>query len=201
MTGVLLIRHGESEANKQNTLVSYRGDPGLTEQGRREAKDVAKAWQRHPLVALYASPLRRTLETASAFVRPDLPVQVDSRLHEIALGVWDGMTIPDIERTDADRYHNWKQDPESGAPDGGEPLSAVGKRMHEFLNDMRNRHPTGLVVAVTHSDCLKATVLATLESPWKAAQWFHVTNTAGIYLEWRDGHWQMMAYPIIPAIL
>lgn len=199
MPEILFVRHGESEANRENRIVSHAGDPGLTNRGREEAKIMAEAWSAHDVVAVYASPLKRTMETAAAFLRPALKVKPDDRLHEIALGRWDGQVVDDIEALDGDRYHQWKHDPEMGAPEGGEPLSAVGVRIQSFLADIRDSHPDGLVVAATHSDCLKALVLSVLEAPWQSAQWLHLANTAGFLVDWKNGHWQLMAQPIVPV--
>ena len=198
MFEVLLVRHAESEANYRGILVSHRGDPPLTSHGHKEAKLAARVWREKPIAAVFASPLQRTQQTAREFLMPGMEVQIDARLHEIALGRWDGMLIRDIETNDGERYRQWKLNPELGAPDGGEPLSSVAQRMQAFLDDVRLRYVNGLVVAITHSDCLKAVVLSMLDAPWHAAQWLHMKNTAGIYLQWRDDHWQMIEHPIIP---
>ncbi len=200
MLQVLFVRHGESEANRENRIMSWRGDPALTERGYREAKILAEAWSDYRISAVYASPLKRTMDTAAAFTCPGQQVIADGRLHEIALGRWDGKIIADIEAEDGDRYRQWKQDPELGAPDGGEALSAVARRLHEFLTDIVGAYGDDeLVVAVTHSDCLKALLLSVLGAPWQSAQWIHWANTAGYLLEWRNQHWQFLAQPIVPV--
>lgn len=195
---VLLVRHGQSEANHRNMIVSHRGDPGLTDRGRAEVLRVADAWRNEPILAVYSSPLKRTRETAEAFLRDGMTMRIDERLHEIDFGRWDGMAIDVIQSQENERWLQWKRDPEQWAPDGGEALSHVGERMMTFLADVRAEHGTGLVVAATHSDCLKAVVLSALEAPWSASQWFHLTNTAGVYVEWRDSHWQIKGYPLMP---
>lgn len=199
MPSVLFIRHGESEANLDNILVSHQADPNLTERGRTQVQWVAAGWRSEPVIALYSSPLRRTVATAAAFLEdhPNLTITTDPRLHEIGLGRWDGLRVPDIERIEGERYRQWKEDPELGAPGGGEPLSGVASRLSAFLDDMRDRHPEGLVVAATHADCLKALVLLTLHAPWASAKWLHLQNVAGVYLQWKEGHWQMLAHPIM----
>ncbi len=198
MTSVLFIRHGESEANLENILVSHHDDPGLTSEGRRQATFAASRWRSASITALYSSPLRRARDTAAAFLEHhrQLSVMLDTRLHEIGLGHWDGRRIPDIEREEGDRYRRWKDDPELGAPGGGEPLSSVGRRLTEFLSDIREQYPDGLIVAATHADCLKALVLQTLHAPWSSAKWLHFTNVAGVYLQWRDDNWNILGYPI-----
>lgn len=197
MLEVVFIRHGESEANRHNMIVSHRGDPPLTDAGIQQARHAARVWG--PATAVYASPLTRTRQTAEAFLTPGQVLHIDERLHEIALGRWDGLTIEDIESRDYDRYHEWKADPELGAPDGGEPLSHVAERLHGFLQDIRREYPKGRVIATTHSDCLKALLLSILHAPWRGAQWFHLSNTAGLALQLKDGTWQIMAYPIMPV--
>lgn len=198
---VLFIRHGESEANYADVIVSHRGDPALTDRGRTEAQTMADLWEGHTFAAVYSSPLARTRETAAAFLRPGMTVRLDERLHEIALGRWDGWSIKDIEAVDKERYLAWKADPELGAPDGGEPLSAVGARIESFLADVRKNHGSGdLIAAATHSDCLKAVVLTVLHTPWSSAQWLHFSNTAGIMVEWRGSDWNLIAHPVFPPI-
>jgi broad specificity phosphatase PhoE len=198
---VFLVRHGESEANRENRIVSHRGDPPLTAKGRADVKKLAKLWEDAPVVAVYASRLARTQETAAAFLRPGQQVEVDDRLHEIGLGRWDGLVIEDIEARERDRYQAWKADPELAAPDGGEKLSAVAQRLHAFLDDVQKRHgPPGLVVAATHADCLKAVALSVLGAPWQRAEYLHLTNLAGLYLEWRNSHWQLVMHPMLMSV-
>lgn len=195
---VLLIRHGQSTANVANVIVSHREDPPLTEKGQDEARLLARAWHDHPFAAIYSSPLLRTRQTAEAFVSRGLQVMVDNRLHEIGLGRWDGLTIDQIEADDGERYHQWKRNPELAPPEGGESLSAVHQRMMDFLNEVASRHGQELVLAVSHSDCLKAVMLGVLHTDWSSAQWYHLGNISGMYLELREGHWNLIAHPIIP---
>ncbi len=195
---VLFVRHGESQANLENVIVSHNGDPDLTDKGREEARRLAQYWAEAPLVALYASPLLRARKTAAAFIRPGVEVTVDDRLHEIGLGRWDGLAIPDIELRDGERYRQWKHNPELAAPDGGERLSQVALRMQAFLSDIRAAGHEGLTVAITHSDCLKALILMVLDAPWQSAQQVHLMNTGGVLVQWRDQHWQLMVHPLAP---
>jgi probable phosphoglycerate mutase len=57
-----MIRHGESGGNAGS---DHSDDPGLTERGWAQAHLVAQALVGEGITALYASPLTRSLETAS----------------------------------------------------------------------------------------------------------------------------------------
>ncbi|MCY0880021.1 MAG: histidine phosphatase family protein [Firmicutes bacterium] len=195
---VFLVRHGESVANRENRIVSHRGDPELTPEGLREVQALANLWRDAPVTAVYSSRLSRTRTTAEAFLPPGQQVHIDDRLHEIGLGRWDGRIVEDIEREERERYHAWKADPELGAPEGGEKLSEVAQRMQAFLDAVRSQYAApALIVAATHSDCLKAVALSILGAPWNSAEWLHLTNLAGLYLVWRARHWQLMMHPML----
>nr|MBA2364224.1 histidine phosphatase family protein [Chloroflexia bacterium] len=63
---LLLVRHGESEANHERRMQG-RLDSPLTQRGRRQAGAIAtRIAAMGQLDALYASPLRRAFDTARA---------------------------------------------------------------------------------------------------------------------------------------
>ncbi|HBQ95702.1 MAG: histidine phosphatase family protein [Firmicutes bacterium] len=196
---ILLVRHGESEANIRNMIVSDRFDPRLTDRGRRDTEALAEKWQEKPIRAIYASPLARTMETARIWADQFHigMVHSDDRLHEIHLGSFDGHIIDDLLQNQSQNYERWKADPES-PPEGGEKLSAVWARLHEFLLTVCEHDDSGLIVGITHADCLKAVTLGILHSPWNSAQYLHFANVAGILVERVNTRFQLHALPIIP---
>lgn len=196
---IFLVRHGESEANTRNMIVSDRFDPQLTERGRQDTKSLAQKWLEQPVRAIYTSPLARTMETAQIWadsLHIDT-VHSDDRLHEIHLGAFDGHLIDDLVQNQFQDYDRWKLDPES-PPQDGEKLSAVWERMHEFLLMISRRYEKGLVIGITHADCLKAVTLGILRAPWTSAQYVHFANVAGLLVEHLDDHFQLHALPLIP---
>lgn len=78
---VLLLRHGQSEANAQRRDMP---DPPLTELGRVQAMAWKGAIGRFGAEAVLVSPLRRALETALlAYDRVDVPVEVCRHAREL----------------------------------------------------------------------------------------------------------------------
>ena len=70
---LVVVRHGQTDANARGLLLG-RADPALSPLGRRQAAALAAIVPVEGRVI--ASPLARTMETASAFGRP---VEVDER--------------------------------------------------------------------------------------------------------------------------
>ncbi len=145
---LILVRHGETEANAQRLLVG-RADPPLTERGRAQAEALAPVVAGAGLVKV--SPLRRARETAAAL---GLPVDVDERWIEVDYGELDGRPVTE---TWLPLWEQWQADPEY-APDGGESLAAVGRRVRSACEELCDRAAAGDVVVFTHVGPIKAAV-------------------------------------------
>ena len=86
MTTIYLIRHGQAEAGW-----NMQHDPGLSDIGRQQASEAARALADRGPLPIIVSPLRRTRETAHEFeMKWRRPAVVDSRVAEIPSA---GMTL------------------------------------------------------------------------------------------------------------
>lgn len=152
-----LVRHGQSTHNA-NQDIPHNPDPPLTELGREQAQRTARALRdlRLGAVALYASPQRRALETASALQQAlELAPHILPDLCEAGgLGEHAGMCRDDLLR-------EWpgvtldERITEQGWWTGGasEDEEAVFyQRAEQALSLLRARHgtPGNIVIVVTH---------------------------------------------------
>ncbi len=164
MTVVLGIRHGEVH---NPDAVIYAGLPGfgLSEAGHRQAAAVAEQLAGLPVAALYASPLDRAVETAGILAASaKVEVVTDERLHEWRhWGQWAGMTWERLRDEAQGAWQAYHDDP--GSVTSGESLAELGDRVLSWLEDVRERHPSGLVVAVSHLEPLRAALLRLRERP------------------------------------
>jgi broad specificity phosphatase PhoE len=144
------IRHGETEWNAAGSLCG-RTDVPLSDVGRRQAQLLAVRLKPIPFEALYSSPLRRALETASILGHAiGREAVADPRLLELSYGAWEGRTSDEIKRANPDVYRAWEQDPASVAPPEGESGEQLIERLKPFLADVEQRHLSGNVVVVCH---------------------------------------------------
>ncbi|WP_430626464.1 histidine phosphatase family protein [Sulfobacillus thermotolerans] len=157
---IILIRHGESEANAAGRFACRSWDPALTATGRAQAQQLAHQWHNAPIRYLVTSPLLRAQETLAPLAQDhDLTPVILPDLAEVNLGQWDGKRLRDLEEAESPSFIAWRQDPDRNPPPGGESIRAVGQRVLNALAhfvEPRERHT--LTIAATHADCIKGAV-------------------------------------------
>lgn len=115
----------------------------------------AAAYDSMPWAAVYASPLRRTIETARALCDSwKLGLEIRDGLKEIGYGDWEGKTRRQVERDFHDDYIRWEADPAWNAPTGGERGIVIARRAAEVIEEIKERYADGPVLVVSH----KATI-------------------------------------------
>ena len=125
VTVIWLVRHGDCYEG-----MAEGSDPPLSPLGRTQAARLAERAMGVGTTAIYASPLRRAVETAKA-IRDD--VHEDPRLVEIDLELGDDNTLHFKEST-----------------------ASVIARMRSAIDDIVAEHPGEHVVVVTHGIALMA---------------------------------------------
>lgn len=196
---VLLVRHGESEANAEGRFASRIWDPHLTEAGRLQAQALVRQLEGLEIRHLVSSPLARARETLEPLAQArHLPVEILPELSEVDLGDWDGRHWREL--WDLEPFAAWRRDPERFPPPGGESILQVGRRVLGALARFLDQHPPGLTVAATHADCLKAAILVVLGAEGPAARAIYSPNLGQLLLRYGGGQrWGIVLAPLWPA--
>lgn len=159
-TRVLLIRHGATVLSAEDRFAGAT-DVDLSDEGRRQARGLAERIADLDVAAVYASPMKRTRETASIVGTPaKLEPVLDAGLREIDHGRWEGLTRKEVESRYRDEYAAWEEDPFTFAPEGGESGLSVMARALPVLRRLVVAHPNQTIVVVSH----KATIRLVLSS-------------------------------------
>jgi probable phosphomutase (TIGR03848 family) len=168
-TVVLLVRHGTTPTTGK-VLPGRAPDLHLSEQGLAQADAVAqrigalRAKEHGAPVAVYASPLERTTETARPIARAlGLRVRSDRGLLECDFGDWTGRKLHDLAKKP--EWSTVQRNPSGFRFPGGESFLEMQARMASALARLTARHPGGTVVAVSHADPIKAVVAQAAGTP------------------------------------
>jgi broad specificity phosphatase PhoE len=155
VTRVLLGRHGETDWNRDRRFQGH-ADPPLNTSGRRQAQELAGALADIGVGAVYASDLRRALETAQIVGdRLELAVTTLPDLREVDVGEWEGLTLAEVEQMSPDGLKRWRDD---GLPGwvSGESFEALATRMVRALLAVASVHPAGTALVISHGAAIRA---------------------------------------------
>lgn len=180
-----LLRHGESEGNRDNKFRG-RADFDLTDNGRKQAEQAGRFLKGTPFDAIYSSPLKRAQDTAliiNTFL--NTKIIVDHSFNNIRLGSWEGKPKDFVRERFPAQWHLWIKNPESLNVEGMETLDEVMERSLKKVNEIRESY-SGNVLVVTHRAVLKPLIagLLGIEKPyfWKV----NVDAAAISIIEWMD---------------
>jgi len=155
-----MVRHGATVLSAEDRFAGAT-DIALSDEGREQTRRLAERLSDEKIMAVYASPLGRTVETAQILAAPHkLEVQTRDGLREINHGRWEQMTRRDVEEKFPEEAAEWEKDPYTFAPLGGESGLAVTARALPVLIDLVRTHLGENVLVVSH----KATIRLLLSS-------------------------------------
>jgi phosphoserine phosphatase len=149
MAKFILVRHGETLWNVEKI---YRGrtDVNLDEVGIKQADLLGKYLSNWELEAIYASPLRRALDTANIIARyQKVGVHVAEGLIDFDYGEWQSLPEQEAQRLYPTLHSEWHDNPHKVKMPGGESLEDVRRRAIEVVNDVLSKYQ-GSVVLVSH---------------------------------------------------
>ena len=199
VTELVLVRHGESQAQVDGFVSGHDTCRGLSALGHRQAEALRDRLlatrELEPVDALYTSILPRAMETA-ATIAPSLGESVapsaECEWCEIHAGEAEGLTWDEI----AERYPAGDNlvDPYAGRFPGGESWAEFYVRAGARLRRVARDHPGERVVVVCHGGIIGASFVALGDLPIsRAAAVVHESRNSSI-TEWR---WSGRAWSLV----
>lgn len=149
---VIVIRHGETELNKDNRMQGcYGPNLGLTENGRAMVLELRNKIQIIPEL-IYASPLARTQETAHILnERFRLPIINAPEIVERDFGSLSGKLKSEVDQklveADLEGHYDYR-------PYGGESVADVTARIQKFIELIKTQKES-IVMIVTHRGVIR----------------------------------------------
>jgi len=162
-TNIWIIRHGEPETGAQGRCYG-RLDVGLSLEGRKQLERVADNLRSEPLAAIYTSPLRRTVESATILGRHhSCGVEILAGAREIDFGDFEGLSYDEIAQTYPEIYRDWMEKPTETQFPNGESFEHMRTRVAQTAEFLRSRHARQSVVLVTHGGVARIILAEALE--------------------------------------
>src|SRR5947208_12463180 len=109
VTRVFMVRHGATVSSAEDRFAGAT-DVALSDEGREQTRRLADRLSHEKIMAVYASPLGRTVETAQILAGPHkLEVQACDGFREINHGRWEQMTRREVEEKFPEEAAEWKK--------------------------------------------------------------------------------------------
>jgi alpha-ribazole phosphatase len=182
---LILIRHAEPDEWVRGR--SYGSlDVPLSAAGREQAGKVARVLEGASIDAVFASPLRRALETAAPLARArGLEPVAHEGLRELSFGELEGLTYAEIERDRPELYESWMTDPTGTRFPGGEGFADLCERVLGAAAEIRTAHDAAAIVA--HGGVTRAILAEALGMPSHAIFRLDQPYGAISVVDWIDG--------------
>ena len=198
-TELIVVRHGESNFNRERRWQGQSQDAILTDLGWQQAECCGEALKGTPAAALFSSDLSRSMQTAVAIARvTGLPIFPEMRLREIDAGVWTNRLSDEVRAEEPDRVQAWDGAPFTTTPTGGEGLADAQKRILQFVSDRAPAFAGQSIIVATHGAILQTLMAAAMGLPLDRL-WLDTpaANGAIVRLEWNSAHLRLLGPPSV----
>lgn len=186
---LILVRHGESEANVVDSLHTQVPGPPLTELGRKQADALVDALADEEIRAVWASTMLRAQQTAAPLAAAlGLQVRIEDGLREVDVGDLHDRCDAEAHDQFGDVMVGWmlRGDTSLRCP-GGECASDVTGRFGATLTAVLAEVEDGAAVVVAHGAALRLTLLGLCGLDPAFVLSHHLPNTGVVVVDVTDG--------------
>lgn len=181
---LILVRHGETEANKARILQGWSGGK-LTGEGFRQADLVGKRLAKMKIGHVYCSDLIRARQTAAGIMKYiNAPIEFDKDVRELNIGMFENGDYLVLKEA----FENC-DDAMKFRPEGGETLEELRLRLRRFCSRIRKEHKDDNVLVITHGGAIAHFLLLLVEKLEREGKTYYDLpqgNTAVNILEMKD---------------
>ena len=186
-TRLVLVRHAEADEAMRGRCYGSLDVP-LSAAGVRQAARLGEALRDLDLAAVFASPLRRALDTARAIAAAQgLEPVTRAELRELSFGELEGVAYDEIAAGHPETYRLWMEEPAAVRFPGGETLAELRRRVVPALAGIRAGHDGEAVAVVAHGGVVRVALAEVLGTPDPALFRLDVAPGGVTVVDWIEG--------------
>ena len=149
MQRLLLIRHGESEWNRDGLIQGFR-DCDLSDLVREQSDRLRERLDLEKIDVAYSSTSTRAAATAEIALAHRLSIEARPDLREINLGEWEGAHAAELKKRLPRETELWFRKPSKVRIKGAETLRGFRMRINREMASIRARHADAGIAIITH---------------------------------------------------
>ncbi|MBB6498934.1 histidine phosphatase family protein [Pedobacter cryoconitis] len=178
---IYIIRHGETDLNKQGIIQGRGIDSDLNDTGRAQAAAFYNKYKDFPFDKVYTSALKRTQQTIQQFIDAGLPWEKHPQLDELAWGEWEGKQTSEVAiGAFKDMTEKWQSGDYQAHFKGGESPADVAVRLKEIIEVIKSRTAEKKILICMHGRSLRLLLCLLSNRPMSEMYNYPHQNT-GLY--------------------
>ena len=193
---IYLIRHGQTDYNLNGIVQGSGVDTSLNATGRMQAQAFYETYKDIPFDKIYASALKRTVETISPFLEKGIPMQQLEGLNEFSWGCKEGLSLTD------ENHHqeylrvttDWQNGIYQTCIEGGEnPLQVQARQLKAFEIIMANSNEETILICM-HGRAMRLLLCTLLNYDISCMDTFAHNNTGLYRLVYTGSMYQVLTF-------
>jgi probable phosphoglycerate mutase len=151
-----IVRHGQTDLNKQGIVQGRGRDTDLNATGRKQASQFYDAYKSVPFDKIYISELKRTQQSIQPFIDLGIPYEKLSGLDELAWGVFEGQeSTPATKKAFLKLLRSWMDGNLDTKFEDGESPNEVRLRQIEALATIISHTEESNVLICMHGRAMR----------------------------------------------
>ncbi|WP_183559425.1 histidine phosphatase family protein [Mucilaginibacter sp. SP1R1] len=172
-----IVRHGQTELNRQGIVQGRGMDTDLNDEGRRQAGLFFEAYKAVPFDKIYISALKRTQQSIQPFIDQGIPYQKLSGLDELAWGIHEGQpSTTENKAAFLQIMRDWLDGRLDSKFEGGESPNEVAIRQREALGVIMSHPEEDTVLICMHGRAMRLLLCILTDHPLTAMDTFPHQN-------------------------
>ncbi len=177
MLEIILIRHGETDNNKNGRFTGST-DVSINSKGAGQAGRLALLLRDDSISSVYTSDLKRCIETAK-YIKCERVIH-SGNLREMDFGHWEGLSYDEIKEKYPAEIVKWESDWSTFSIPEGESFTDMSRRVLKEFDIILKSHNDAddKIAIVTHGGCIRTIlgqcITGSIRDCWK----FQIDNAA-----------------------
>ena len=189
---IYITRHGETDLNLNGIVQGSGVDSSLNDTGREQAAAFFEQYRNIPFEVVITSGLRRTHETAQAFIDAGIPWEKMVDINEICWGDQEGKrATPESHAEYKQLMVDWNAGQYDRRMPNGESAAEMAARMQTFKTHLLQR-PEEYILVVSHGRAMRCMMTVLLDKPLSAMDDFKHSNTGLYQFELMSGKFELI---------
>lgn len=170
-----LIRHGQTDFNRQGIIQGSGIDSDLNETGRKQAHNFFERFRGFEYDHIYTSRLKRAIQSVEGFISMGIPHTALEEFNEINWGIMEGRKSgPETSKLYDQIISYWSNGELDKAIEGGETPADMYARQMNGMKHVMSRHEEELVLICMHGRALRSFLCLLTGTPLKDMEiWQH----------------------------